>query len=89
MTFKSGVTVKSQSLKQSTTELRSLSEMDFSELGGLTVACRGCGLPIERDEQATSVMVIVWVVVEWVCGVVELVSGESLVRATPPDRVGA
>ena len=35
--------------------------MDFSELDGLTVACRGCGLPIERDEQATSVMVRVWV----------------------------
>jgi hypothetical protein len=35
--------------------------MDFSELAGLTVACRGCGLQIERDEQKTSVMVRVWV----------------------------
>lgn len=35
--------------------------MDFSELAGLTTACRGCGMTIERDEQATSVMVRVWV----------------------------
>jgi len=35
--------------------------MDFSKLGPMALACCGCGLPIARDEQATSVMVRVWV----------------------------
>lgn len=26
---------------------------------------------------------------EWICGVIELVTGEDLVRLPPPDRVGA
>ena len=35
--------------------------MDFSELGPLTVDCRLCGKPIEREHQESAVMVRVWV----------------------------
>ena len=35
--------------------------MDFSPLEGLTAGCKVCGLPIRQDDQATAVMIRVWV----------------------------